>query len=432
MAYNIVHYDESSNSIQKFSSSDLTNLAEAVLEYMAAGTYTGSITIGTDNPIGTFTDTVLQGGVGTADITVLSNTYTLSQINTATLTTETDPPKYVGLEVGVGVTTLQENSTTLENLADEIIAHMVSGGSNSYYLGASAPSDGSTWVSLGTLLNTLENFTVTANTYNLWKKTNSGSSTTYKKPLKLVNSELQKFTQTEVERLAKIVEQRIIATNVGTYALQQTVPSTGLWSNAGTITDTRRIVTGASFDGASFDSQYAGLNEDAVAFSSLTTFYGAYSVAYYGPGNYLGPSQVGFIGPAANVPINFAGPGSPIAYYNYLGPAPGYYGPSPTGPDGITFWGPGIYNSAVVVGSLGYGPGLAYYVGTVANSATFAGATTAYNKSYPSSSQGYVDYLGPLDIEYSGLPSYVSTYDSTAIGSETETVSTVTLWKRIG
>ena len=431
MAYNIVHYDETSNSIQKFSSSDLTNLAEAVLEYMAAGTYTGSITIGTSNPIGTFTDTVLQGGVGTADITVLSNTYTLSQVNTTTLAAETDPPKYVGLQVDVGVTTLQENLTTLENLADEIIARMVSGGSNSYYLSASAPSDGGTWTSLGTLLNTLENFTVTANTYNLWKKTDSGSST-YKKPLKLVNSQLQKFTQTDVERLAKIVEQRIIATNIGTYALQQTVPTTGVWSDSGTVVDTRRIVTGASFDGASFDSQYVGLNEDGTTFGALTTFYGAYSVAYLGPGSYLGPSQVGFIGPALNVPINFAGPGSPIAYYNYLGPAPGYYGPSPVGPDGVTFWGPGIYNSAVVVGSIGYGPGSAYYVGTSPNSATFASTTVAYNKSYPTSSQGYVDYLGPLDVEYSGLPSYVSTYDSTAIGSDTEAISTVTLWKRIG
>ena len=78
MAHNVVYYNTSDGAITRYSNTDVSQLAEYVLELMAAGTYAGTIVANTSNPIGTLTDTVRQGGVGSTDVTILSNTYTLS------------------------------------------------------------------------------------------------------------------------------------------------------------------------------------------------------------------------------------------------------------------------------------------------------------------------------------------------------------------
>jgi hypothetical protein len=233
MAYNIVYYDSGTNTIQQFSSTDLDELAERVLRVMAAGTYTGTITIGTSNPIGTFTDTYYNQAVGTnqdTGITTGSTVYTLSQVTTATLGAASDPPMYVGLDTSVsGQTILQENLTTREQLADEILSRMVAGtgGTNSYYLGTSAPADGATWVSLGSLLDTKTAGTITITDYKLWERTTSGATLTSKNPMKITGDPLQTFSDTELNAIIKTIEQRIIATGIGTYELATSAPGTG-------------------------------------------------------------------------------------------------------------------------------------------------------------------------------------------------------------
>ncbi len=319
MAHNLVYFDSSTNTIQKFSNAQLDDLAERVLRVMAAGTYTGTITVGTTASIGTFADTALVGASGSADTTQVTNTYTLSQVSTATLGATSDPPMHVGLDTTSPTqTVLQENITTKEQLADEIIARMVAstGGTNAYYLGTSAPADGATWVSRGTLLDTITNNTVTVTDYKLWQRTTSGTVITNRDPVKLSSGNIQNFSTAEINALIKTIEERIIATGIGTYSLQASAPGTGTWSNAGTVTDTRENITTSGFVGpASY------INEDAIGYTSTylgtVTYTNVDAVAY--AGSYLGTRS--FINPdGANFSATYLGPATYTTPATFVNP----------------------------------------------------------------------------------------------------------------
>lgn len=255
MAYNIVNYDTATNVIQSLTRSDLDKLIDYILEQMASGSYTGSIVVGsTYTPIGTFSDTARQGDAGSAGITIVTNTYTLSQVQTTTLSDQPDPPMYIGLTVSGSDVILQENATTLSNLANEVINRMVTdstyGGVNSYYLSTSAPSDGGVWTSIGQLADTEYNFSVTNAVYYLWKKISAAEYTTnYKRPLKLDSGQVVQFSDTEIQRIIKIVEQQIVSTGIGKYALQSSAPGTGTWVSAGTAVDRILNTATVSFAG---------------------------------------------------------------------------------------------------------------------------------------------------------------------------------------
>lgn len=423
MAHNLVYFDSSTNSIQKFSNAQLDDLAERVLRVMAAGTYTGTITVGTTASIGTFADTALVDVSGGINTTTVTNTYTLSQVSTATLGATSDPPMYVGLDTTTNVNqvVLQENITTREQLADEIIARMVAstGGTNAYYLATAAPSDGATWVSRGTLLDTKTNLTVTVTDYKLWQRTTSGAILTDRDPVKLSSGNIQSFTTAEINALIKTIEQRIIATGVGTYVIQATAPVTGTWTNVGSIVDTREDIATSNFTGpASY------LNENAISYTSTyvgtrtytgddaTSFTGTYAgpVTYTTPatytnenlnsftGNYLGSAT--YLGPAT-----YAGP------VTYLGPATftnpdlnSFVNPDASGP----FFGPiyiSTYTSVTRTSDYTGGPftfqgtniptpqGVApSFFGTRVYTSTF---TSDFNASFAAAYLGPVTYLGP-------------------------------------
>lgn len=261
MTHNLLYVQSNTTHtvLQQANTSDIDALSEYVLQYMAAGTYTGTLVAnGSYVNIGTFTDTARVGAPGSSDITIVSNTYTVSQIQSTTLGASSDAPKYVGLNVTGANVELKEEMTTLSNLADEVIDRLVANGTNSYVLAQSAPGSG-TWTIVGSLVDTLENFTVTAGTYNLYKRIDNGSAASPPvggRPIKLSSGELVQFSNTEMQALVKTVEERMVATGKGFYALQSSTPVSGTWTNVGTITDTRRTVNEGSFDGAGFAATF--------------------------------------------------------------------------------------------------------------------------------------------------------------------------------
>ena len=125
MAHNLVYFNSSTNSIQRFSNAQLDDLAERVLRVMAANSYTGTITFGSANSIGSFVDTALVGAANSDNTTLVSNTYSLTQITAATLSASANPPMYVGLDTStLNQVVLKENLTTREQLADEILSRL--------------------------------------------------------------------------------------------------------------------------------------------------------------------------------------------------------------------------------------------------------------------------------------------------------------------
>jgi hypothetical protein len=461
MVHNVVYYDTGFNGIRQFSTAEIDTLAERVLRVMAAGTYTGSISIGTTNPIGTFVDTALVGSPGSTNITVTSNTYTLSQITTTTLGASANAPLYIGLDTTSipNEVSLRQNMTTRENLADEILSRMVSGtgGTNAYYLATTAPADGGTWVSLGNLLDTTNNLTTVVTSYVLWKRTTSNATLTNRNPLEYENDYLREYTQAEVEALIKTVEERIIATGVGTYSLQQTVPGTGTWVNCGTVTDTRYNTTTQTFtaptnyDGAAFllpvdyittysiDAIYAG-----TAFTTLASYLNTYTLILSYDGSYLGNiyaldyQQSYFIDSYVFTPI-YAG-----SVFNYTAPDVTYVGPpvqfqAPLGAGSyfnvVDYFGPPLFE------------GLTPYEGTIGT--TYIGArtiTSSYDTSYDTNllyggnyTLSYAAFIATLNydtsyttnLSYDGTYTGATPYDVTVVGTTSTTISNRTLWRRI-
>lgn len=444
MAHNLIYYDTSNNTIQQFSTAELDLLAERILRTMAAGTYTGTITIGSTNSIGTFTDTALVGAAGSTDTSTVSNTYTLSQVTTATLGASSDPPMYIGLDTTDPTTTvLQENLTTVEQLADEILSRMVvsTGGTNAYYLAPSAPADGATWVSRGTLLDTITNLTVTVTDYKLWHRTTSGATITNKDPVKLSSGNIQTFSDAEIDAIIKIVEQRIVATGIGTYALQESAPGTGTWTNVGTVTDTRENITTSSYLGpASYTNEnavnytatylgtrdYAGDVAYSTSYTSTQSFTNpdaiAYTATYLGPATYTTPAVVFspnypftavFYGPSFQsffTPVGYVNettyPGFNITYANafiagqfsatYQGP--GTFLRSYVGPTG-TFNRSYLGNDAVPFNSPNYNRSYtgAFFTPNYYGPTTFTG-TVAYNRTLGPGIYEGTTFFGPLAI----------------------------------
>lgn len=302
MAFNILYYDNNTNSLREATTSLLDQLSEYILEQMASGSFAGTIDVGnTGSTIGTFTDTVRQGGVGSQNISVLSNSYTLSQLRS--VQRSNNPPEYLGLNISNNQVIIQESATSLNNLADEIIDRMLDRGPNSYFLGTSAPNDGGTWVSRGSLADTLQNFNITNSNYRLWHKITSPTYTSLgRRPLKLGSSGLiEEFSNTEIENIIRKVEERIIATGRGYYALQSSAPSSGTWVSEGTVTDVRRNTTNVTYTGnqtfvgnRSFAGNYLGNyigNYDSSGKSVCNyagNYVGNYIGNYAGTRNYVG------------------------------------------------------------------------------------------------------------------------------------------------
>lgn len=437
MVHNVVWYDTVNNVIQQLSTADIDGLAERVLRVMAAGTYTGTITVGTTNSIGTFADTYYNQAAGTnldSPVSTGSTIYTLSQVQTATLTASADPPMYVGLDTTsvANTTILQENATTLSNLADEILSRMVAstGGTNAYYLGTSAPADGATWVSRGTLLDTRTAGTITITDYKLWQRTTSGATITSKNPVKITSDPLQVFSDTELNALIKIIEQRIVSTGVGLYAFQASTPTPGTWTNVGTVTDTfEDVTTNTYFGTVNFNVSYtfsylgptdffawgtypydAGTFQGTTGFDAASPFLGPTYGTTYQHG-YSKPSLVSYFGGPANaIDYQAATFGTYIRSYlgptEYVGNYTKFYAGDYQGAPGFSSQYSRTYFPDYIRTLIGF---FNYYIGGPTDA-------TSYD-------------VGLFSATYTN--ENAATYTLQTIASTTSPVTTRTLWRRI-
>lgn len=487
MSYNLLYYKTSDNSLTQYNSTDLAQLSEYVLELMASGTYAGTITVSSSNPIGTFVDTVRVSGVGGTNITILSNTYTLSQVNSVQSTV--DPPMYVGVTTSGSDVTIKENATSLNDLADEIIQSLVSNyGVNSYYLGTSAPADGGTWVSRGSLLDTLQNFTVTNTEYKLWHKIASSSYTSYKAPLKIdsgAGNLLKEWSSTEVSRLIKKIEERIINTGIGTYALQTSAPSTGTWALVGTINDVRRDVnvdpvytglgatytvtyqsdTQPTYTGPSLDYTLTYEGTTSVFYTDIentfvsTTFYTS-TTNYLTTSLFIGGSGEFYILDTPSIPAVYTGPNSSPG--NYLLKFYDALIEYTFGENSIRYTSVELYEGesppelySTIVNFTGFNfvyTGLVKFEGIADYTSEIIFIGDAFydlDTSYSS----FLEYQGLVPTNFEGIsytadssytgPNIINNYDSTEfidtatytgpslVTASTSTISTVSLWKRI-
>lgn len=313
MPANLLYYDSSTDKLKQATTAEKDQLADFVLEQMAEGTYAGTITEGSgSNSIGTFTDTARQEGVGSTDTSTVSRNFTLYQRNTRTLSN--DPPEYVGLDTATANSVvIKENQTSLNELADDIISRSLNGGPNSYVLSTSAPSDGGTYIDRGAITDSLENFNTVQNDYRLWHKVASGNASSSKRPLKLSTSgTLTAFTDQDLTDIIKVIEDRIINTGIGQYALQTSTPSEGTWVDASTVSDTRRQEDETTYVGNSnFAGNYLGNYVGPNRYVGNTSYFG--TTRYWGPtGSYIGGTNYFTTG-------TFIAPGTTSYLGNYTG-----------------------------------------------------------------------------------------------------------------
>ncbi len=246
--------------IQIMSTAELNNLSQVVLEYIASndgpgGIYTSNTGNASFTLIGTFTDTKYQGDIGGGDVSILSTEYNLYQ--DLQPPTGTDAPKPIVWNSNTAP--LQVMTETQANtLADLILSYGVSSeGPHSYVLANTTPSDGGTWVSLGQLKDVFTGNTETS--VFLYKKLNMGTPKTLFRPLKSDGSgTLQRFSDAEINQIAKRVRDRIVSTGVGQYLFQEATPVGGTWVSKGTIVDTRPTISPQEYGLSSYGASYTG------------------------------------------------------------------------------------------------------------------------------------------------------------------------------
>ncbi len=412
--------------LKELSTSNISALYEYICVELASNNYTGTITFGNANPIGSFSDTSRQGDIGSTDLTIVSNTYFLSQINTTTLDLTSDAPHVVGLDTSEpGVVVLKESNVTITTIADEVLQHRASFRTGGYHLGNTSPSDGGTWISLGMIEDTLYNVSLNNTSYFLWKKI-AGNTATLFRPIKLTGSYLEEFNDTNIQGIIKKIEQRIIDTGVGSYVLQASPPVTGTWASRGTITDVRRIAEESSVD--------TGYVAESVTYTGdIYTGEVIISTPYTGaPLVDGGPTYVADLNYTSTITDSFASGDLvfnpfvfPYVRNIYTGPNrnfSGYQGNffadaiwvGPTNFNrytGIRYWSSSY--DIVFGGSVSYTSDIdAVYTGDVAFTAEYTGTP--------------VEYVG------GGAPAtYTGTTTANVVSASTETITTLTLYERI-
>lgn len=370
--------------IQIMSSGEIANLAANVLEYMASvnsgvgaiGPFSNFDISANANVIGTFQDITLQNDSGDPGANIVISSYTFYQELSSGAIPESDPPNMIGYD-GSSSSLRSLSTTEYNDLATVILNYCVTqDGPFSYVLANTSPASG-TWAVRGSITEAA-NSTIITPAYLYQKIANDAY--TYNRPLKASGSNLQRFTNQEVRNIAKKVRQRILATGIGEYKFQESAPIVGTWTQAGSVVDLKFTTIPSSFEGAAF----TGTGFDG----------GVFSQTYAGT-------------------VNFAGA--------YVGTGPGFIGPSPANFSGsVTYVGP--INPANP-GFTGY-VGTASYTGVVPDSAIFNAAVT-YTGNYSEATSSTVNYTATFADSYTG------TYDSSVVGTTTETVKTYYLWRRI-
>lgn len=262
-------------------------LREFVLTDGPGSIYAGGVA-GANTVIGTFTDTLYQGTQGSSDLTILSISTTFYQ----DLSVNYGSVSNIPITWNTGLQSLKEaTDSELDEIAQEILDYSITGDNpGTYRIATSNP--GGSWIVVASI-NNIEDEALTT-TYYLYQKLPDyiPDPTSL---LKNFGGSLKQMTDSEINELVSRVRKLIVTTGIGQYELASSAPSTGTWENMGTITDTRSDVQSVNYEGAS----YTG----TTAVSYLGTYFGpefTYDGSYYGTiqVNYFGSQLVSYVGPA--------------------------------------------------------------------------------------------------------------------------------------
>ena len=370
------------------------------------GNYIAGAPLGSSNlsTVGTFTNRYRRGVQSSADGTLIQNDVVLYQnldINSVDVSERPHPVIWDS-----DLNSLQPaNNGHLQDLCDEILSYITSAdGPMSHKLSPTSPSGG-TWAAVLTLGDTLARG-ANGTTEYVWMKM-SGTRSHTVDCVCPDGQGLKHMTAEEVALLSEAVKSRMIATGVGTYSLSTSAPATGTWANCGSVTD--RVNTFVPDQG------------NFVGLGAAVNYYGMRHYPFHGWSNDLFHRV--FYGPTAME----------------LGFSRAYHGIYPTN---YSSWSvPGVYSPPSQFASY-----MGWSVDTGVDdweSPGRPGGTTSYyaryvSMSYPAyTSYRYQSYTSDSRVFYGNYPTAFSgnpptSYSGDAISSGTETVSTQTLWRRVG
>lgn len=379
-----------------------------------AGTDTGVGTLSV-NPgstvgltsIGTFTDTYYpydqtQHPVGTS---ITSTVYTFYQDRQTATETLTRP-----VEFSAGAIQEQTDTSLNADLISTALANLVAVGVGSYALQPTAPVGG-TWVAKATITDNLD--INESNVTYLWRKTAAAAAPTTVRPVKINATSpvsVKEMSDAEIQTLTERVRNRIVATGIGSYAIQASAPvSGGTWTTSGVqFTDTSRTESDIAYNGT-YAGAYIGTYNQVFAGSYTGAFTGAYTGGFTGA--YAGTYQGGV---ARAYTPNFAG--------NYTRVYSGltYYAGYGRGTNQNVSYSrvyTGFYAGAISYTGIFSRNYTGIYAGTY--NQTFGGT---YNRAFIG------NYTGAFSGSYTG--SYTGAYTGTTLNNDSANISSVYLWIR--
>jgi len=280
------------NNLQEMTSAEQDYIEHVILANFASsdvGVGTVSVNPGSTaglTAIGTFTDTIHPNAVGAHPVGTSYNStvYTFYQDRQTASESLTRPLEWDGTDV------IEQNDTKLNSgVIDATQDNFAAEGLGSYALGPSSPAGG-TWVSKGTINNTV-NGGSTNSTY-LWRKTAAASVPTTVRPMRWdgVNS-IQEMTDAQIQTLTARFRNQMKA-GIGQVQISTSSPSGGTWVTRGSaFSDTRRQLAnqnysntfsrnfGRNFTGY-FIRYYSGRNYGSYA-RNFTGYYTGYYTGYF-------------------------------------------------------------------------------------------------------------------------------------------------------
>ena len=290
--------------LQVMSDTELKYAASIVLAKFGSTTQdVGDIIFDTDigDSIGTFVDQYANGELSShpADTNLLSTTYTLYQnTSAASESSMTVPAKLDAASFVKPQSDTDLNDSIIQTCLSKLAAaNSTFGEAGTYYIASNTSLlPGGTWSAVSTIYDEVTN---NANdddekvAYSLYRRTNvSESGDSADIPITVDSatpSHLKEMTTAQLQSLAERLRNRIIATGIGTYALQQTAPSTGTWVSRGTITDRVPTINNVTY---SRNDQYTRIFSAQYTRSSVgyareyNTSPNVYVRSVYGSGNF--------------------------------------------------------------------------------------------------------------------------------------------------
>lgn len=306
------------------SDSELDYAAEVILEKLGSTEQeVADIIFDTDigDNIGTFTDNYANGAIDShpANTTTLSDTYTLYQnTGSASESSIIMPAKLDGASGIKPQTDTDLNNSIITRAINKIAeANSTFGEAGTYYITSNTtgtPVATGTWKTVSTVYDEITNDAADDGdkvTYNLYRRTSSSlSGDSEDRPMTIdasTPSHIKEMTDAQLQELAQRLRNRIIATGIGTYALQATAPGTGTWVSRGTITDRVPTINSVSYSrGDQYTRRFTGQYDRlSVGYArEYNTAPNVYVRSVYGTGNFTSTRfERQFIGTYARITI---------------------------------------------------------------------------------------------------------------------------------